>query len=133
MKELATLYRSAQFYAHMAHNIAKGQTFLEDHEYFGTLYAAYEEAYDGLIERMIGLGGNPDIPSITVEAATMVADHDSSQTTQSCFAYLLKFEKSFCEEVKRIMSKNTVGTQNFLQGLADQSEMRQYKIGQRLK
>lgn len=133
MKELSTLYRSAQFYAHMAHNIAKGQTFFQDHEFLGELYGTYESAYDDLIERMIGLGFSPDISGITVEAATMVADHDSSQSTQSCFSYILGMERSFCDEIKRIMPKNTVGTQNLLQGLADDSEKRQYKIQQRLK
>jgi DNA-binding ferritin-like protein len=133
MNQIATIYRSAQFYAHMAHNIAKGQTFFQDHEFLGELYSAYESAYDSIIERMIGLGQNPDISGITMDAATMISDHDSNQSTQTCLSYLLSTEKSICAAIKEQVSKSSVGTQNLLQGLADESEMRQYKLGQRLK
>lgn len=132
MKELAIVLRAAQFYAHHAHNIAKGATFFEDHEYFGELYSAYEGAYDGVIERIIGLGGSPDINQIGMQAMKMSSGHQSTGNRE-CFEYLLEFEETICEMCKKFNEGASLGTQNFIQGLADQSEMRQYKIKQRLK
>ena len=132
MKELATMYRAAQFYAHTAHNVSKGKTFFEDHEFFGELYSAYEEAYDGIIERMIGLKKEVDPSKITLAAAQMASHHDSS-SNEECLEYLMDYEKALNELIVRFNKDASLGTQNFLQGLADQSEMRQYKIGQRLK
>jgi len=132
VKELAIVLRSAQFYAHHAHNIAKGATFFEDHEFFGELYSAYEEAYDGVIERMIGLDQNPSIDEIGMQAMKMASGHKSS-ANRDCFEYLLEFEQTIVEMCKRFNGSASLGTQNMLQGLADHSEMRQYKIKQRLK
>ena len=56
MHDLAIILRSAQLYAHNAHNMTKGKTFFSDHKFFGQLYPVYEEAYDSIVERMIGLG-----------------------------------------------------------------------------
>ena len=132
MKELAIVLRAAQFYAHHAHNIAKGSTFFEDHEFFGEAYAAYESGYDRVIERMIGLGQSVDINDIGVKAMKMASDHDSSGN-DDCFEYLMEYEKAIVEMCDRFNASASLGTQNMLQGLADDSEMRQYKIGQRLK
>ena len=132
MKDLATLYRAAQFYAHAAHNLASGPTFFEDHEYLGELYGAYESAYDDLIERMIGLGVNVDISAVN-KAAVNSAFHHEAESTDECFAYLLDMEDEICDQIKVLVPKSTDGTQNLLQGLADDSEKRQYKLGQRLK
>ena len=132
MKELAIILRSAQFYAHHAHNIAKGQSFFEDHEFFGELYGAYESAYDDVIERMIGLGVNPDINQIGMQAMKMSSGHESSGN-RDCFEYLLEYEQTICEMCKKFNSGASLGTQDLLQSIAGASEVRQYKIQQRLK
>ena len=133
MIALATQFRAAQFYAHNAHNQASGATFFSDHEFLGELYGTYEEAYDGLIERMIGLGMEINLPEITCEASTEVEKSGDDHTTTECFKYLLEMEKAICKEIEKEMQISTVGTQNFIAQLADDSEVRQYKIGQRLK
>lgn len=132
MKRLAELYRAAQFYAHMAHNLASGPTFFSDHEFLGELYETYEKAYDDVVERMIGLGDNPNIPAITIAAAMEGKDH-REQTTDQCFSYLSLMEREICDEISKIVADTSDGTQNLLQGLADESEKRQFLIGQRLK
>lgn len=132
MQKLATLYRSAQFYAHNAHNTTTGCTFFQDHEFFGGAYAAYEEAYDGVVERMIGLGMAPDLLSITSNAAKAIQQYGKAKDTDECFKSLLELEQNICSQIKQVITKATEGTQNLLQGLADESEMRQYKIQQRI-
>lgn len=132
MNELATVLRAAQFYAHAAHNLTSGFTFHEDHEYFGELYGAYESAYDGVIERMIGFGTEPDINAITLAAAKDIQNY-KHDTPEHCYEELMDYEKQICDLVVKFNGEASLGTQNFLQGLADDSEMRQYKIGQRLK
>lgn len=132
MKELAIILRAAQFYAHHAHNIAKGATFFEDHEFFGEAYSSYESAYDSVIERMVGLGQSIDINDIGLKAMKMASDHHSSDNNE-CFEYLMEYEKAIVEMCDRFNSSSSLGTQNLLQSLADDSEKRQYKIGQRLK
>lgn len=133
MITLATQFRAAQFYAHNAHNQASGATFFSDHEFLGELYGKYEDAYDGLIERMIGLGMEFDLPEITCDASSDVEAAGYDHTTTECFRGLLEREKKICEEVRNLMPSASVGTQNFIAQLADDSEVRQYKIGQRLK
>lgn len=132
MDKLATVFRAAQFYAHAAHNMTKGETFFSDHDYFGDLYGAYEEAYDGIIERMIGLSMKPDINKITMDAAKVMAEYDYFSTAK-CFTVLLETEMEICALIDKLNKNASLGTQNFLQGLADDSEKRQYKIGQRIK
>ena len=132
MNNLAITLRAAQFYAHAAHNTTSGMTFHEDHEFFGELYGAYESAYDSVIERMIGLGVSVDINEITLEAANDIQGYEHGDP-EKCYDELMDYEKKICKMVDTYNKGASLGTQNFLQGLADESEMRQYKIGQRLK
>jgi DNA-binding ferritin-like protein len=132
MKEIAVTLRGLQLFAHNAHNLAKGKTFLEDHEFFGELYAAYEGAYDDVVERMIGLGGDQDLNAITTEACDMATSANFSDNEQA-FNVLLVTEKELCDSIKKERPKQSDGTQNLLQDIADKSEMRQYKLKRRLK
>ena len=133
MQELASLYRSAQFYAHNSHNFSSGLSSLADHKFFKEAYEAYTDAYDDLIERMIGLGIKFDILAITKSAAESVSSHGEYNNDEECFKWLLELEKIICVIIKKEVEFATDGTQNLLQGLADESEKRQYKIQQRLK
>lgn len=133
MKNLAIIFRTAQLYAHNSHNLAYGETFFQDHKFLGKLYPVYEEAYDGIVERMIGLGQSVDLPSITQKAAAAVSKVHDEGESYDCFASLLEIEQTICKEIENTIQDCTCGTQNLLQGLADESEMRQYKLGQRLK
>lgn len=132
MEYLATLYRAAQLYAHNAHNLAHGPTFFEDHEFLGELYGTYESAYDDLIERLIGLGSPPDLLSIQTEAVNVLNSWGPCPDQQQCFAKLLELEGRFVAEIERIEDEYSAGTQNLLEGLADESEKRAYKLKQRL-
>lgn len=134
MHTLAVLFLGMRFYAHRAHNVCKGDTFFQDHDFFGGLYETYDDAYDAVIERMIGLGKEEvDIPAITQKACSMFCKSGKDNATKQFYQHLLASEELVCDSVKDMMKGATDGTQNLLQGLADQSESRQYKIRQRLK
>ena len=134
MKALATLYREAQLYTHAAHNLVSGPTFFQDHKFLGELYGTYEDGYDGLIERSIGLGEPLDPLEITDAAAASAADKKLGDA-KKMFSQILQFEQDLCDEINSYLSKGGVshGVSNLLEGLADESEARQYKIGQRVK
>lgn len=130
MTELATLFRSAQLYAHAAHNLASGSTFFADHEYLGELYGAYESAYDATVERCIGLGIDINLATIAVSAASRSLRWGSDKP-EAAFSALLDIERSICSEVCRQLPFATPGTANLLGQFADDSEARQYKLQRR--
>lgn len=135
MDTLATLLRSAQLYAHAAHNGAKSATFYSDHEALGELYSAYESAYDKVIERCIGIGEPIDLGAIGRNAAADAGRFADPLTfsNQASFQTVMQYEKRICELIDQLYESATTGTQNLLAQLADDSEVRQYQIGQRLK
>lgn len=133
MDHVAIILRALQLYAHNAHNLAKGKTFLPDHEFLGELYAAYEGEYDSVVERMIGLGEEAvDLNEITKQAATAATANEFSDN-DGAFSVLLVTEKELCASIDKEMAGASNGTQNLLQTIADNSEMRQYKLKRRLK
>ena len=132
MKNLAVQLRALQLYAHNAHNLTKGKNFFEDHSFFGDLYGAYESAYDMVVERIIGETGDCDLNEVTKKACAIVVGKNILDN-ESAFKYLLSTEKEVCGMIESINDAESLGTQNLIQGLADESLVRQYKIGRRLK
>lgn len=132
MHTLASIYRAAQLYAHFAHNTVKGPNFFADHEFLGELYSVYETAYDAIIEREIGLGKEVSISDITKNAYHLFASVAKDADTQTFFKRLLATEKQICIQIAKDMSGKSDGTQNLLQGLADDAEKRQYQLKQRI-
>jgi DNA-binding ferritin-like protein len=133
MDSLITQLRALQFLAHRAHNVIKGPTFFEDHEFLGELYPAYEAAYDSAVERVIGLGTEKlNLSKINI-AASQMSDILPNETKPEPFLRaILKGEKDMCGMIDKAVEKASQGTQNLLQGFADQSEARQYQLKQRL-
>ena len=135
MKDLAKTFRASQLFAHSCHNLVRGSTFLADHPFLGDLYEAYEEAYDDVIERMIGLDYVFDINQITREAGNLAANYPvQSMDAKEMFSALLQLEIVIQTLIKAESKPETLlGVQDLIQGLADDSQMRAYKIKQRLK
>lgn len=136
MEQLACLFRAAQLYAHSAHNQVRGASFFSDHEFLGGLYGEYEEAYDSVIEQMIGLNMGADISKITkcaCDLATSLADPALFPPEMS-FQVLMKLEGDIQEEIARLTPTADLGTQNMIAQFYEDSQHRSnYKIGQRLK
>ncbi len=133
MKNVAVILRALQLYAHNAHNLAKGKTFLEDHELFGDFYAAYEKEYDSVVERMIGLGQTVDLRAICQEACDLACGSALPSDNEKALQTLLATEKSLVEDIEKVYEDGSCGTQNLLAQIADNSEARQYLLIRRLK
>ena len=139
MTQLASLLRFLQLFAHAAHHLAHGCSFFEDHKFLGKLYGEYEEAFDSLVERLIGLGeleGVKDRLAIDSKAASILSKTESETLAdpEDWFELLLEMEQELCGKIDKLAEgKISQGTLNLLAGLADASEQRQYKIGQRIK
>lgn len=131
MKTVAIMLRALQLGAHNAHNLAKGPTFMQDHEHFAELYAAYEGEYDDVVERMIGLGVEIDLVAINKMAADLSAAMDNSSSDAS-FSVILAADKKLMATVEDEADSASLGSQDLLQKIADACERRQYKIQQRL-
>ena len=135
MKKLATKLREAQLFAHAAHNLVHGTSFFADHEFLGEAYEAYTKAYDETIERMIGLDEEVNPLLITSDAATSANEtfHVRRMDSYEMFYALIGLEKEICQLVKETIEAGVShGTSNLLEGFADHSEVRQYKIAQRI-
>ena len=133
MDSLITQLRALQFLAHRAHNVIKGPTFFEDHEFFGELYPAYEAAYDSAVERVIGCGTEKlSIAKINIAASKMSDILPDETKPEPFFRAILKGEKDLCGMIDEAVKKASQGTQNLLQGICDASEVRQYQLKQRL-
>jgi len=131
MKTIAIMLRALQFGAHNAHNLAKGPTFMEDHEHFADLYGAYEGEYDDVVERMIGLRVGIDLIYINKMAMDLAASMDTSSSSAS-FSAILAADKNLMAAVEAESGSASLGSQDLLQKIADACERRQYKIQQRL-
>lgn len=135
MKELAIFFKFMGTYAQFAHHFVAHSTFNQDHGYLGELYDAYFDAYDAIIERMIGLGEEVNEFDIINAAAAQFNQHREDNFTKniSYFAQILAFEKQLCAMLSEVNKNATLGSQNLIQDFCDQSESRQYKLGQRVK
>jgi DNA-binding ferritin-like protein len=130
---LATYLRFMQLVVHGFHNVVTGPTFLEIHDFFGELYPAYEKDYDSVIERMMGLGQSVDFKQITKDAAYLFCEKFGATKPKEMLEQLLDCEKMLCELVAKADVGASKGTQQLITEIANQSEMRQYKIGQIIK
>ena len=134
MHRLAVILRAAQLFAHNAHNLARGATFFADHKELGKLYETYEGAYDSVVERILGLGEEEiDLNKVAFEAVRELATYGAATPQNTAFKVLLEIEEEIRETCEDVSKGQSIGTVNFLQGLADESEQRSYLLGQRMK
>lgn len=133
MHNLLIKLRHAQLWTHAAHNNIAGPSFFSDHAFLGDTYGAFEEAYDGLIEMMIAEGKEDvDALDVTHDAAANAADFSATGTSKAIFERLLELEQEIAGEINEVIDDQSNAIQNYLQGLATDSLMRQYKIQKRL-
>ena len=136
MQELAVLLRSMQLAAHNFHNLVARTVFMQDHEMLGDLYAKYEQIYDGIIERMIGLDLPVNLNQIQLLAAQKIQQLPVDvKENKQCFQLLLQLEKQVCMSIEALIAQTKLseGTRQMLGNICDESESRQYKLKQRVK
>jgi hypothetical protein len=139
MHNLAAIFRFLQFFSHAAHNMTNGCTFFADHKFLQKLYGQYEEAFDATVERLIGLGEIKTAEErleIDAKAASILAKADTEdlECAEDWFEVLQDMEVELCKAIEKLAKgKISQGTLNLIAQFADDSEVRQYRIGQRLK
>ena len=82
---LASYLRYMQFTAHIGHNVLGGETFFQDHAFLGDLYGTYEDAYDAVVERMIGTEESVNLVKIHTDA---VKDLETPKSYKEIFQKL---------------------------------------------
>lgn len=138
MKEIVIILRCLQLFAHNAHNTVARVIFFQDHEFLNEVYTAAETDYDSVIERIIGLFGSESINLNEIQV--MAVQKLNKLPTQvkensTLMQIILELEKELCMHIEQIVRQNgiTVGTEQMLGDIADKSEVRQYKLNQRIK
>ena len=131
LAQLIVQFRALQLSAHNFHNTVSGESFFSDHAFFSDAYGAYEEAYDGLVERLIGLGSPPNLVAVQKMAASQLQD---AADPMAMFQALFDGEKQVQSAIEQAAAGGGLsqGTMNLLAGLADDSEVRCYRVQQRL-
>ena len=128
--------RVMNLYYHHLHNVASGVAFEGDHEMMLEFYEAMDDAYDSLIERHMGLGGSMskvDFLKIIDNAEEVLEQMPESEDYQAHLAHAQSLESDFRKLLEEASMSASGGTKNLLEGLMDASEVRSYKLNQRLK
>lgn len=136
MLELICTLRASQLFLHHAHLLAKGPLFMPDHEFLADLYSEIESDFDAVSERLIGTGGEDKfnlqsiMNGVNVKLKTCPGHCPENKVA---FQKQMEFEKQICELVENLVVGASEGTIQLLGDVANRSEIRQYKIGRRIK
>lgn len=134
MNELAILLKALNIYGHVAHFLCSRIVFMQDHVFLGEIYEAAEDDYDSVVERCIGLGIKVDIQDINVKAAAKAASIKVGDDNSAKLASVLSLEQEIVAMIEKLRKSGTLslGTETLLGDIASGSEIRQYKLKQRL-
>jgi DNA-binding ferritin-like protein len=126
--------RTTQIIYHQAHNMVSGDDFFGDHTALGGFYTEVEEDYDSVAERTIGLGYTVLLGSI-MQAVADEVDGMKFEDSDAVFKNLLGCEMMIRQSIDDLCKNSQIseGTRDLIAGIADSSEVRSYKIGQRCK
>lgn len=136
MIDLITMSRTMKIYYHHLHNVVSGESFSSDHELLSNFYTQLDSSYDMLIERYIGLGnecGKDCLLSIMDESIKALKEMPNVEDMNTLLQYALNLELIFQKDLEEADRSATYGTKNLLQQLACESEVRVYKLNQRVK
>lgn len=131
--------RAMQIYAHAAHHLVARAPFHSDHEFFGEVYPEYEADFDGVSERIIGLHGE-EYMNLNEQLAAVSSKLQGLPTTgvkenATFYQALLQLEQELCSMGNQICKhpEASEGLKQLVGGICDKSEVRQYKMKQRIK
>lgn len=138
MKELLYLLRAMQMYAQNAHHLVKGTPFHSDHGFFGDVYDTVAGDFDDVAERIVGIYGEEHLNLQNMMQAVVGKLMDAPSTgvedNKIFYSYQLKMEDTLCKLIDRIISTGVnPGTEQLIGEICNKSEMRRYKIRQRMK
>lgn len=132
LQTLAANVRFMQLFGHHCHNTIKGETFFVDHPELASFYGTYEDIYDAIVERAIGIDEEIDLIEIQKEAVSTLIKANIPDDFTGAFKALLSYENYICKEIEKILEGYSEGTRQFLGNICDQSEARQFKLKQRI-
>ena len=132
------LLRSMQIYSQNAHHLVKGTPFHSDHAFFGDVYNAVAEDFDDVAERIIGLYGEEHLNLQNMLQAVVAKLVDAPSTgvpdNKVFYEYQLKMEDKLKSLIKQIIASGvSPGVEQLIGEISNKSEMRCYKIKQRMK
>ena len=136
MKDIISTTRTLNLYYHHLHNIAHGLPFEGDHEMMSRFYTQLEGSYDSLIERYMGLGadgGKECLIHILSGVVSVISQIPEGNDMDVHFRHALELESGIQSMLEAEAESSSLGTENLLAQLADESESRVYKLNQRLK
>lgn len=134
LKALVSL-RCLQLHYHACHNVTHGPSFVGDHGLFADFYGQAETAYDRVAEFLVGKLGREQLASgLVVEA---VADRlkelaPEGGSVEDMLRSGLELESELEGILEELDEAGGVGLKNLVGDLAEQIEVRRYKINQRL-
>lgn len=134
--KVAIAARTLQLYYHYCHNLCTGSTFMQDHAEFAANYAQAQLDYDTIVEYMIATLGNKAFDTKAINQILMEKLSSfkvESMSVDKMFEVALKLEKEYQEVIVPLEKKGSLGLKNALAGIAQLSDVRIYKIQQRLK
>lgn len=100
------------------------------------MYEGYQDDYDDVIERAIGLGLPISLNKVRLEAVQMLIKMPEMESeNKNYLKNILNLEKTLCSTIEEYLSANPVseGSKQLLGEICNKSEQRQYKIQQRIK
>lgn len=128
--------RAMQLYYHYCHNLAYGTSFHQDHAFFGASYAEMEDDYDALVEYFISIHGNSSFKTSKVSELVHEELEDLDIENMECvemYQKAIELEKKFQGYLGKINESGSMGLQNAVQGMATKSDVRLYKMRQRVQ
>ncbi len=125
--------RALQLYYHYCHNLTKGPSFNADHELFKSFYESADSEYDRMVEYHIAAFGSLESDTVTKQVAVLLDGLSVEQmSTDEMFANGLKMEYDLYQDLTSIEEGSPIGFRNLLGDISESSDVRQYKIKQRL-
>jgi hypothetical protein len=137
LRLLLVQLRSMHLYFHNCHNLAKGPSFFGDHCAFNDFYSELDKEYDEAAERAVGLYNEPLdlsilLPAISKNLEMVLGDYKTPEDMHSGGLALEKELIKICDLIEN-SPLATLGLKELVGGIACHSEIRSYKLNQRLK
>jgi len=128
--------RVTQLYYHYCHNLTHGPMFFSYHELFGEFYPEVEVDYDKIIEYAVAVLGIESIDTETIN--TLVAEELNEykieqMSPEEMIENSLKVEQDLYSDLNSLFQGSIIGLQNSLGGIAERSDVRQYKLKQLMR
>lgn len=138
MLPLVIQLRAMQLFSQSSHHLCSRVSFHQDHEFFGEVYKELDSEFDSCVERLIGTEGELSLELNNLMSQVMLklkaAPSVGVQSNAMFYSFLLNMEQELCKLIEQYIQRGvSSGTEQLIGDICNRSEIRQYKIKQRLK